>query len=289
MKQITKLMLVIFLLISDHLTCQDFSFKLIFQDAIGNSDTLILGYDANATDSIDIEYDETNIISTKLDSVFDVRITNEWSRRNSNGSFNLKKQIIKTNCDSWPTPICIDIKCKNWPVTILWDSSFFNNSCRNGSVFTSIPPGGWWDIMSPSDLYRVALKFQSQVTFSANYDEYLHENYAYINNNLDTISVFWFAFANSSILEDQGFDYINKNTFENGVFLYPNPTFAKIKITNDLVSEIKHIKIFDLSGKSLGFRIESDIIDLSGLQSGIYFISIKFKDDSLITRKIVKE
>ncbi len=178
---------------------QEFSFEMYFEDSLGNKDTLIMGYDILATDTIDSIFGEINIVSVPLDSVFGVRITNEWY---SGGyeTFHTKKQIVSYNCVSWPyTIVTVDIKTKNWPVTASWDDTVFYDTCRNGSVFTSVNPGGWWDTGSPSNLDRVQLKHQNQVTFSIQVETYsngsFNDNYAYSNGIGDTLSVFWVGFG----------------------------------------------------------------------------------------------
>jgi hypothetical protein len=288
MKRKTILLSAILIFVSNYLIGQDFNFNLIFQDAIGNTDTLILGYSPNATDSVDTALNEINIISTELDSVFDVRVTDEWNARylssDSIGNFHLKKQIIHGTC-GFSGPISIDIKCKNWPVTVSWDNSLFNDTCRDGSVFTSVPAGGWWDVLSPSDLYRAELKNENQVTFTANYDSYLNDSYAYINTDSDTISVFWVVYAKSSFLSAG----IQKERLESELNIYPNPATNKIQITGVYANQIEEVIVLDLSGKAQIIKKESDNIDLSQLQNGIYFISIRFKDNKLITRKIIKQ
>ncbi len=288
MKKLDKLLIAVFITLSHNIIGQDFSFKLVFCDAIGNTDTLIIGYDATATDSVDINFNEENIISKSLDSVFDVRITDEWTSRMqmnaANGNYHLKKQIIKTNCDTWPTAICIDIKCKNWPVTVSWDNTLFNNDCTNGSVLTSIPPGGWWDVGSPSNLMRAELMNKNQVTFSANYVDNVNEYYAYLNRNRDTISVFWVAMAETSIL-NVGID--NRNQ-ENDVILFPNPSSDIIQITGHLANQIKQVLIHDISGKNLPIVNQTQTIDLRNLPQGIYVITLTLKNDASITRRIVK-
>jgi len=85
----TKLILAIFFL-SSVANSQDFSFDLIFTDAIGNRDTLVLGYDDNAGDSIDTIFGEKNIINTPWSNIFEVRISSE--------NFETKTQIKENKC-----------------------------------------------------------------------------------------------------------------------------------------------------------------------------------------------
>ncbi|MCE9540441.1 MAG: hypothetical protein K8R85_14670, partial [Bacteroidetes bacterium] len=114
---------------------QQFSFQMKFADAVGNTDSIIMGYDINATDTIDALFGEINIIGLPLDTSLDVRISNEWYYRNylnTNGTYQTKKQIIYKNCTNfWYSVQSIDILTKHWPVTMTWDSTLFMDSCRN--------------------------------------------------------------------------------------------------------------------------------------------------------------
>lgn len=127
---------------------QSFSFQLFFSDAQGNKDTIILGTDDLATDTIDTALGEVNIIGVPIDTGLDIRITDEWLNRNwyqIPGTYHTKKQLIG-NCTNpilyYPIQ-CIDIHTKHWPVTMTWDSSLFKDVCNNGSLVTvSIPEVG---------------------------------------------------------------------------------------------------------------------------------------------------
>lgn len=57
---------------------QSFLFQLFFLDAQGNRDTIILGTDDLATDTIDTALGEVNIIGVPIDTGLDIRITDEW-------------------------------------------------------------------------------------------------------------------------------------------------------------------------------------------------------------------
>lgn len=288
MKKNYKFVILIFYIFTNNLIAQDFSFDIFFQDAVGNKDTLTLGYGSFASDSVDIGLGEINIVSSELDSNFDVRVTNEWETRMLNsafeGVFHLKKQIINGTC-GFIGPISIDVHCKNWPVTASWDNSNFNDTCRDGSVLTSVPEGGWWDVGSPSDLYRAELKNMNEVTFSANYSGNLNENYAYINLNSDTISVFWLIFASNDFLSVG----IPQRETLFGYNFYPNPTKDKIFMAEELINQINQIEVIDFGGKSYDVKLNSDYIDLSPFQYGIYFVKLRLKNDTFIYQKIIKQ
>jgi Secretion system C-terminal sorting domain len=275
-----------------NLNGQEFSFAMIFQDSKGNSDTLIFGYDSQATDSVDNDFGEINIISTKIDSLFDIRVTDEWINKQGgvylDGNYHLKKQIIKKNCNSWPTAISVDIKCKHWPVTAKWDSSIFNDPCKNGSLITSIPPGGWWDVGCPSDLIVKPLSYDDHVTFTSNFDGSINENYNYLNHYNDTISVFWVAITYHDILHSgEPPDNVINNTI-NEINIYPNPTSTCLFLKGLDCKYVDNIEIFDLKGIRQEITIKNEAINIEDLNNGIYLLKIYYLHDIIITKKIIK-
>jgi hypothetical protein len=258
---------------------------MFFEDAIGDKDTLTIGYDINGTEFIDPSFGETNIIGIPLDSTFDVRVTNAFFN-NGNATFHTKKQILPDSCSGWWFPVVsIDIKCKNWPVTATWDNTSFNIECREGSVFTSFHPGGWWDVGGfPSDLNRVELANANHVTFTSNYNPTsgYDENYAYINSSNDTIPVFWMAFGDSTLIS------LGVESISVDVNSYPNPVkdVFYIDIQDYLV---KDIKVVDMMGRSKIVDFKNGYIDMRNFHSGYYLIMICRKDGKTQNIKIIKE
>lgn len=81
------------------------------------------------------------------------------------------------------------------------------------------------------------------------------------------------------------------NQFENNNFVfYPNPTNDFITISSKDSETINAIKVYDLLGKTIYFdtykNITSQTIDLSGVNSGMYFIEVK-TNNNLIVKKII--
>lgn len=269
---------------------QQFSFQMFFTDAIGNKDTITLGYDLTATDSIDASFSEVNIISVPLDTSFDVRVTNEWYRRNnfgSPGTFHTKKQITFYNCTFTPFNLqTIDIYTKHWPVTVTWNNSLFNDTCRNGSVFTSVNPGGWWDTGSPSDLWRQVLLTNDSATFTSNNSGGFNNNYGYINSAGDTIPVFWQSFADSSLLST-GINELTTN--KNSITIFPNPTsdFVTVGI-NKSFGEINRVEFYNSFGQVVLLSKQLNNIDIAELQSGLYFIKVTNNKGLTATTKLQK-
>lgn len=277
--------LIIILLFSHFANGQEFSFKMYFEDAIGNKDTLEFGYDIKGTDTIDSIFGEINIIETPLDSVFDVRISDAfWN--NGNGTFQTKKQIIQNNNCTCFSFITIDFKCNNWPITATWDNTVFNDVCRNGSVLTSVHPGGWWDTGSPSDLWRAELLNTNQVTYTSNYySGQFDENYAYVNDQNDTISVFWQAFGDSTILMVGLEEFITNNEIN----VFPNPaiSYTTIQFGNEDL-KIENVQVLNINGVSQPIKVTGKNIDLTKVPTGLYFIQLTPSNGETITRKLIK-
>lgn len=264
---------------------QLFQFQMVFEDAVGHTDTLTLGYDANGTVLIDSSFGEQNIIGLPLDSVFDVRISNAFFNSGV-ATFHTKKQILPNSCASWLFPLVeIDIKSKHWPVTATWDSTLFNASCRAGSVFTSFTPGGWWDVVGfPSDLYRVELAAMNQVTFTSNYNPSLgyDDNYAYVNTANDTLPIFWMSFGDSSLIS------LGIETLTTDIQAYPNPVkdLLYIDMEPHLVQEVR---LIDMMGRQQAMNFKNGYIDLSAVDTGFYLIMLVGTTNKTQLLKIVKE
>jgi hypothetical protein len=277
---------------------QEFSVELFFEDSAGNQDSIILGYDDNATDGIDSSYNETNIISIPYNSGLDVRISDEQKARTTypnpiSATYHTKKQIFPKNCPTNFSIQAIDIVTENWPVTLTWNNLLFDNDCRNGSVFTSINPGGWWDTGSPSEFSngafpRTQLLIENEVTFSDNtdYPEYgLNENYDYLTDDNIIVSVFWFTFGNESLL-------LNVEEYNSPkVTIYPNPTDNNITFDiNTTNLEIEHVELLDISGRTSKIKLDNiDSISLENFETGIYFVRFTFKSGITLLKKVIKK
>jgi hypothetical protein len=253
---------------------------MIFEDALGNSDTLIFGYDPEATLGIDPMFGEVNIHGLPIDTVFDVRVSDELEPLIDTikvyDTFSLKKQIIRTDCDKFPTPIRVNIRCKNWPVTAYWDSTLFNTECLEGSVLTSVHPGGWWDVGSASDLWRILLSKKNQVTFTSNIHDY---------DEQDSISIFWVAMADQRHLLTSTQSKYNENVIQ----IFPNPTIGEVHFRGDNKYLINKVEVFDILGVEKEVSYQNNILNVSHLKSGMYFIRVIMSDGSTIINNILKK
>lgn len=281
-----NLIIILVILTGQNLYSQEFVFNLYFQDSKGNSDTITLGYDMTATDSIDSSQNEHNIYNKPLDSVFDVRISNLWNKIEFDDmvdSFQTKRQIVKDNCGSWFPPVTIDIFCENWPVTIKWDSAIFIDNCNIGSILTSFHPGGWFDV-GGGFITELSLTSSMTIPKFIPQDYSTYENstqYFYLNDKNDTIYVFWQAFGDSTLPHLAVDEFKSQSDYS----FYPNPSNGLFSLTGDM-SNIIGIDIFDLTGKKV-LTSKTNTLDLQQFSDGVYIAVIKLKSDKIINRKII--
>ena len=273
---ITIIIILSFINYSNILLAQEFMYELIFEDSEGNLDTLVFGYDELATDTIDIQFGEENIINSPIDTSIDVRITNEWSNRsyyNLPGTYHTKKQITKKIIGPLATLLNVDIITKNWPVAIRWDSTLFMNQNRAGSLITSINPGGWWDTGSPSDMGRIVFSSQNYATFSSNHQNEFNENYAYVNSANDTVPTYWHIISTISILTSSVGNTNSKQTIN----VFPNPSSGTITIDTEIgQNQFEKYAIHDLSGRIVrNLTPFNESINISYLNPGVYFLQLK--------------
>lgn len=256
---------------------------MFFKDAMGNRDTLTLGYDTAATKLIDAAFGEVNIIGVPLDSVFDVRITDEsiWGGQQQ-GTFHTKKQITYYDCDSPSYNLqSIDIKAKYWPVTTTWNKSIFNDSCKDWSYFSSFAG----DLGGPSNLGMAMLVNKDSVTFTSNADAGWGGFFSYINNTNDTISVFLQSFADS-ITAIQSVKELPKIK---GIKVFPNPATNSISISLDQSFGVSTtICLYNMYGRHVLSTSQKENIDVTNLPSGLYLVRVSDKYGRIQTVKFQK-
>lgn len=289
-KSIILLLLLILCMV--HVNGQEFSFQIYFEDAIGNRDTLTIGFDpAGSRNVILPEFGEEDISNIPFDDVFDVRITNQadlngaWWDSQDYELFHTKKKITGEI-----RYLNIDIHAIYWPVTASWDSEVFNDPDLEGSLLTPLHKQFWWDSgWLYSNFDRIVFSNTDQVTFTANYpdnwDEFpIDEDFFcyYTADEDKPIATYWVALGDSTMLT---LDVADINI--NEPYLYPNPTTGKVFIKNK-TQIIKTLNIFDITGKQYFFTIRENQIDLSSLPNGVYFARITIEGKELI-QKIIKK
>ena len=76
--------------------------------------------------------------------------------------------------------------------------------------------------------------------------------------------------------------------FSAEVNLYPNPTSGVISIQNNSALPIENVEVYSITGQKV-LTSTSTKIDLSALNSGIYFVKLIAQEGTSITKKVVKQ
>lgn len=88
-------------------------------------------------------------------------------------------------------------------------------------------------------------------------------------------------------------DLLSVNDFNlnaNGIFVYPNPSNGIFNIKNESKQTISSIEVLDINGRiiNVNSKINTTSIDLSNINSGIYFLKIH-TEATTITKKVIKK
>lgn len=253
---------------------EEFSFFLYFEDALGNKDSLQLGHDENATDSIDVDFDEINIVGESWGPEFEVRCGRKfsdglwWYYSNGIPDFQSKKQIGLKECNNEYFTHCINLKAENFPIVIHWDSTLFNyDECLKGSKFNIQPV---FQTDAYTELCRELGSTDSNIS-TFNIDSvYITENQKdileYYLDNEDTIYLFWVS--------------LNKiQDYSMGIETVENATNSKTYSLfdgNDLLEfdfDTGNGTVVDVSGKKIKeFTIQDAKTESLFLKKGIYYL-----------------
>mgnify|MGYP006144298795 CR=1 FL=1 len=255
---------------------EEFSFFLYFEDAIGNKDSLQLGHDENATDSIDVDFDEINIVGESWDPEFEVRCGkhsvygNYFNYNGEQPNFQSKKQIGIKECNNEYFAHCINLKAENFPIVIRWDSTLFNyDECLKGSKFNIEPV---FQTDAYTELCRELGSTDSNIS-TFNIDSvYITENhlesyyFEYYFDNEDTIYLFWIS--------------LNKiQDYSMGIETLENVTNSKtysLFNENDLLEvdfNTGHGTVIDVNGKKIKeFGIRNGTSESLFLKEGLYYL-----------------
>ena len=80
---------------------------------------------------------------------------------------------------------------------------------------------------------------------------------------------------------------VNDIKGKNNLSVFPNPVKDYLNIVSD--SEIADVKIFNSNAQAIHFSREDKRLDLSHLESGMYYMNIVLKDNTSKSIKIMKK
>jgi len=81
---------------------------------------------------------------------------------------------------------------------------------------------------------------------------------------------------------------VSENQLSETIFIYPNPSSRFITIKGDKIG-VEHLILYDLNGKRVIKTMNVNApIDVSRLESGLYFAKIKYKEKVLMSKLIIQ-
>ena len=281
--KITSLIALLALVTATQATAQstpEFSFVLYVTDALGNRDSIVLGYDATATDTADAIFGDTNIANTPIDSVLDLRLTDYYTPLD----YQSENAIFKYSCDSAFNRNdgrglgYLMLRAKNYPVTFSWNIQQFlgaNNTCHRGTVIADSRIYLQYANLNIQGTFHNILSFSGSYTtnYAASYIDYTTTTLNH--GRIDTVFLMPFGFLDTAIQVG-----IQESRMAEPLAVYPNPakTYAEV-VVPAAAGEIGAVLIFDVQGQqiSLPYSVAGERLSLntSELAAGFYFCRLQ--------------
>jgi len=151
----------------------------------------------------------------------------------------------------------------------------FENS--GDSQAANLVPGGWLD-------------GKQQHPQNANYEDWYVD--ITVPNGVDELVLeIWLGVTDGSYFFDdfkvENTAALSANNYEtSSLKMYPNPTNDLLNF--DTTDQIKNIDIINVIGKTVKSFSNQSQVNISSLNSGVYFAKVKFENNTYITRKLIK-
>ncbi|MEZ4912124.1 MAG: T9SS type A sorting domain-containing protein [Saprospiraceae bacterium] len=267
---------------------QHFELPIFFADAIGNKDTIILGYDINATKGIDTALGELDILGTPYTKPFEVRASMydynkiRWEDPRISES---KKMMIESDCVEPPfydeeNSMMVLMKCAHWPIEVSWDSTLFLDSCRAVSI-VECAPGGWFDVCGGNNSFlTLEMRKENIVSFI--------ETIYTIPTESDTLFALFFPLSRAldvGVVEPA--KHFKVSTFPNPANDVLHIDISDYQNTNNALKA--HIQSIDgKTIKEVKLINANNTVEISSLISGVYTIKVSNQDNVFFVSKFVK-
>lgn len=294
-----------------------FETPIFFEDAMGNKDTIRIGYDTAASTIYNPQLGELNLTDA-FHSDFEVRACHmvDW-HFNPSGCI-LSKKIIGA-CEKIVSPpipcfigesIIFFIKARYPPVRMQWDAEVFtenSNQCNYNSFFTPdynyhlVNPLSW--INWPDKRFACArLENEFVLNLDTNYtrmhypDEYTFSIKRNFQGNEQEIFgvglIFLPGVSNSPCIMVNTEDPLHSGNAK--CILYPNPAVESLTIKNTSQVSLLSLQLLDIKTREVFRQDNSDqtrhVIEVNTdrLLPGVYFIKLHYSDHSESISKFIK-
>lgn len=281
---------------------------IYFEDAVGNTDSITVGFDTLATSSIDPIFGEAEI-TAPFDSVFEVRAGTFLGFDREKTS----KIIIEPSEPIYPlsishgcyttAPIFIYIWAKYQPVTVTWNKSeFLENICVRGSLISNhyadeVTAPYDWDFFPQDEYYCMGVDSAWTIDISAPAIEGAQVTAPVsIEKEVEGMGVqqiYGLRFFPSPTFTYWTPCYFVTSIEEvihkvEAISIVPNPADEYFSVVIPAGEEAKTIEIWNIHGQQVKNIQSVTKIDVSDLPSGIYTVVIETIKGNLYSGKIAK-
>ncbi len=286
----------------------EFEFDLYFENNLGYTDRVTIGYDPRAVDyDIEPQFNEINIDTTLIQGEFEVRLLDTWG-----GQWQSKKQIMEkyraTNNSftdsSWAVILgvyTVQIYSNNAPeVKISWDSTLFDNPILHDAHDNTVLIDWYYSYVGfPQPAYSGVyyehfLKDRQELSIdleNSTFQQFSRETQLH---QYDTTSVFNIVIANYTLWElDSLQNPVSiSEADESRLSLYP--TVASDNIYIDTEAAITHYALIDRLGSYKRHFVEpvqsnsTQEVDVSYLPPGSYSFIFFLDSGEFNVRRFIK-
>lgn len=280
----------------------EFSFSLIVEDALGNRDSVVLGYDPTATQDIDAQFDGSNIQGQPWDSILEIRCFIEDGFNQPTDCAQTESNVVlwgsQDFCNLGPvwwtfSHLGLLLRAKYPPITFRWDPTLFaptpTNDCHD------------WSLLVSSSIYiyqdpftQLLPRFLRNFPLGAVYEDFANPNQVYEkmlapieDGTQDTVTAYYFVFTHE--MPWVGLEEIAG--FETATWA-PNPFQDHIQLTGlPAGARLERVAVYDLLGRPLleqaGAELSVGELRLGELPKGTYWIKTT-TDRGVFARQVVK-
>ncbi len=285
-------------------TVPNFEIKLYFEDAKGNKDSVILGYNTKADNTIiSPELGEDELL-TPFDSIFDVRVVKSGSFHDSpvTGKKRLRKSGLNTN------PSCalfgflsILINAKYNPIKFTYDVQKLNtqdNKCLKNTIVTKtagvfLNENGWYNA---KDWHCLASQDELVIDMSKKEGNNLWNERTYEVLGQATPQKIRFLNFNNFLIGPCNYVSVQEKEQVKDIIFSPNPATQFIRFNldqNAIINEPLYVEIFDIQGRLMkkeplqNQEVQQEI-NIEDLSNGFYFAKIRDAKKSYFSTRFVK-
>ena len=288
---------------------QDFVAQLYFEDSLGARDTLTFGRLADATIfSLNEEIGEVDIKNDTLDN-FDVRfyriqgsspnldfelfwlcdyVSGSESRSLFDTYSETKAMFNRAEeCEEFSfrfrEQFFIPVSA-NFPVTVSWDASLFQDSCSLNANISEVP----FFVQAESYIFCPKRINHSFISLRDSNSVILTEpnflSYNRVREDTTLVASYYLTLPNAF----NGNIMINTSEIlESNVKIFPNPVQDKLYL--ETTDQNWNYTIQNLQGQQMMNGVYQDGVDVAQLPSGIYFLQLQREEDYFKAIKFVKK